>query len=73
MSGFREWQALLRELRDQGFIVTRTSQMHYCARGPDRSKPVVHFAESDDPRAIKNTLRDLRKAGFVWNKRNDAA
>lgn len=66
MSGFREWQALIRELRTQGFTVHRTTRGHYSARGRDRSKPVIHFAESSDPRAIQNTLRDLRKAGFKW-------
>lgn len=60
-----DWRELQRALVDQGFEVSRTEGNHYQARAPTGGR-LVHFSESDEPRAFKNTVGDLRRVGFVW-------
>jgi len=62
---------LIRELRSQGWEVDQTTQGHYRATPPDRSKPIVHMgSESGDFRAVRNNIARLRKSGFIppWDE-----
>lgn len=72
MSDFDKLRA---ELRRQNFAVAQTKNGHWRADAPGGAG-CVHFSESEDPRAIKNTVSDLRKVGFEWpppvSRRNGA-
>ena len=66
MSELRE-RDLIPALEEQGWVVNTTSNGHYKAYPPDDEKSLVTFSlGSNDPRAIKNTLSDLRSRGFRW-------
>lgn len=76
-----DFDKLRTELKEQGFIVEKTNRGHWKATQPNRGNwqvarngtGTVTFSESNDPRAIKNTISDLRKIGFEWpptNKKN---
>jgi len=62
----KDYRPLINELIAQGWTIDETAQGHWKAVPPDRTKPLVHFAMSDDPRGLRNTVRDLKRAGFVW-------
>lgn len=64
-----DWRSVLKELRVQNWTLSKNNNGHWKAVPPDPSLPLVTFSESGDPRAIKNTLRDLRDSGFQWNER----
>lgn len=66
MAGNKDFKPVISALRDQNWEVTQTTQGHYRARPPDPSKSIVHLSTSYDPRALKNTIQELRKSGFVW-------
>lgn len=66
MSANKDYKPIIAELRVQGWTVDRTGQGHYRAAPPDRSRPIVHFSASDDFHALKNTVKDLSKSGFIW-------
>lgn len=66
MSACKDFRPVLAELRNQGWTTEQTRQGHWKAVPPDKSKSIVHFSASAEPRALKNTLQDLRKNGFVW-------
>ena len=66
MSANKDYKPIIAELRNQGWTVDRTGQGHYRAAPPDRSRPIVHFSASDDFHALKNTVKDLAKSGFIW-------
>jgi hypothetical protein len=60
------WDPVVAELREQGFVVERTEGNHWSVRSPSGGRP-VHFSYSDEPRALKNTISELRKVlGFVY-------
>jgi len=56
---------LLRALKDQGWNVDTTKQGHYKALAPD-GVGIVLFADTTEPRGMKNNLADLRRNGFQW-------
>lgn len=56
-------------LAEQAWSVTRTANNHYRATPPDRTKPIVHFSTSEEPRAIRNTIKRLERSGFSWTTR----
>lgn len=61
------WRSVLDALRRQGWALRRTGQRHWRAAPPDPARPVVFFGDhGNDPRAIRNALRDLRRSGFCW-------
>ena len=62
----KDFQPILTELRQQDWDVQQTTRGHWKATPPDRSKPLVHFSMSDDHHALKNTLKDLQRSGFMW-------
>jgi len=66
MSAKKEYKEIVEELRRQGWTVTLTTQGHNKAVPPDPDKMIIHFSTSDDQHALLNTLRDLRRQGFVW-------
>jgi len=75
----KELRPLLRELKAQSWVVDKISGTHFKATPPEKEGEVVHFCVSNDPRGIKNTIRDLKRSGFVWpqkkapkSKRNGA-
>ena len=66
MSRHANIKALIKELRDQDFIVEKTAQGHYRVCPPDPQYPIVHMGgDSGDPRAWKNNLSRLKKSGFI--------
>jgi len=62
----KDFDELMTELRRQGWKLVQTGNGHWKATPPDPTKTLVHFAISGEPRAIKNTISDLRKRGFIW-------
>ena len=61
-----DFKDLAAALREQGWTVEKLSSGHFRAQPPDPKKSLVHFSTGSDPRSIKNTIADLRRAGFVW-------
>lgn len=62
-----DFRSVHRALAEQGWRVEQTQMGHYKAAPPDRTRTIVHFSESNDPRAIRNTITNLKKSGFAWN------
>lgn len=63
----KDYKHILAALKEQGWRLESTSDSHIKAYPPDKDRPLVCFAiTSGDPRAIKNTIRDLRASGFDW-------
>lgn len=62
----RDFRPIVTELRLQGWTVEKTERGHWRATPPDASKGLIHFSESDDPHALMNTLRDLKRQGFQY-------
>lgn len=61
-----EFKPVIRALEIQGWRVAKTGQGHYRAAPPNEAAQVVHFGTSSDHRALKNTIAQLRRSGFVW-------
>jgi hypothetical protein len=60
------WDPIVDELREQGFVVERNEGNHWSVKSPKGGR-LVHFSYSNEPRAVKNTLGDLKRIlGFVW-------
>lgn len=59
-----DFDKLRTELRRQGFAVERTSRGHHRVTAADGGQTV--FSDSEDHRAFKNTIADLKKIGFAW-------
>ena len=64
--GAKEFREIIAELRYQGWNVNQTTQGHYKACPPDKTKEIIHFSLSTDTHAQLNTIRDLKKQGFQW-------
>lgn len=63
----KDYKALFKELDRQGWELEEIQGHHYKAFPPDKDQDIVCFATtSGDPRAMRNTIRDLRKSGFQW-------
>lgn len=60
-----DFDKLRTELRRQGFAVERTSRGHHRVTAPNGAQTV--FSDSEDHRAMKNTLSDLKKIGYEAN------
>lgn len=57
---------LQRELREQGWRLDQTVQGHYKAFSPDGHE-LVTFCDTNEPRAMKNCLAQLRRTNqFQW-------
>lgn len=68
MSNRKEHDALVDACREQGWDVTQTTQGHWRCAPPDKTKQVVHIGgrSAGDPRAIKNSIAELRRSGLIW-------
>lgn len=66
MSDKKTYREIIDALLRQGWEVEQTTQGHYRAAPPDRSQGIVHFSTSEDPHALMNTIRDLKKRGLTW-------
>jgi hypothetical protein len=66
MSANKDFRPIVDALRAQGWELTQTERGHWRAAPPDKTKPLVHFAESNEVRALKNCISQLRQSGFVW-------
>ncbi len=64
--GIPNTKELMRELREQGWRLDRTIQGHYKAFSPDGHE-LVTFSDTNEPRAMKNCLAQLRRTNqFQW-------
>jgi hypothetical protein len=61
-----ELDPVIDELKKQGFILTKTSNGHFSAKSKTGTGGIVHFSYSGDIYAFRNTIRDLKKIGFIW-------
>ena len=61
----KEIRQLIKELEKQGFRVTQAGSGHFIAWPPDvEVRPVTIPSTPSDYRSMRNTLADLRRAGF---------
>ena len=64
--GIPSTKELIRELREQSWRVEQTGNGHYKTFAPD-GRTLITFADTSEPRAMKNNLADLRRTGqFQW-------
>jgi len=61
-----DFKDIFSELRTQNWELEKTSRGHWKATPPDKSLAIVHFSESNDPHALRNTIRDLKRGGLIW-------
>lgn len=66
MTPKRMFARVLEIARANKWEVTRCTKGHghYQLKSPDPRVAPIHVAESGDPRAIKNTISALRRAGL---------
>lgn len=62
----KEMRPILHELERQGWELEDTNNGHTTARPPDKSKPLVTLSRCIEPRAMMNTISQLRRSGFIW-------
>lgn len=62
----KEREKLLKELLRQGFTYTRTSKQHYMVRSSEGTLITTLSGTASDHRALRNSIAQLRRAGFVW-------
>ena len=63
----KDYKQIFDALKEQGWGQEAMSNGHYKLVPPDKHHPMVCIATtSNDFRAIKNVIRDLRASGFVW-------
>lgn len=64
---YKDARPIMDALRAQKWVLETTKNNHVRAIPPDKSQPAVCFAPgSNDPRSLKNILRDLKRSGFIW-------
>jgi hypothetical protein len=61
-----DFKAILRALREQGWTVKPTATRHKKCVPPSPDREIVVIANSAMWCAQQNTIKDLRKNGFVW-------
>lgn len=61
----RDLNKILKELETQGFTHRRTKKGHRVVTKDARIVAVFACTPSD-PRSVKNSLADCKRAGFVW-------
>lgn len=61
-------QAVLREARDQNWVVEKTSSGHWKCKAPDGKTTVILSGTASDKRSIKNGIARMRQAGFIWKE-----
>lgn len=60
---------LIKALREQGFVVTRTGRGHWLVRNADGDFVTTLAGTPSEHRGWKNALATLRRAGFIWPPR----
>lgn len=66
----KEVKALLKDLDAAGWPTKRTSKGHHMVFHPETGRKVTTLAGTpSDPRSLKNSLADLKRAGFDWKAR----
>lgn len=64
--GIPSTKELLRALREQGWRLDQTVHGHYKGFSPD-GRELITFADTNEPRAMKNCLAQLRRTNqFQW-------
>jgi len=66
MSTRTDYQDLSRSLAEQGWTVTPNGAEKWKAVPPGAVGNIVFFSVSQDPRALHNTIRDLKRSGFEY-------
>lgn len=64
-----DWKTLMREVMAQGWSVRFTKRGHTRCQSPDGKVVIISGGLGGSPscpRAARNALRDLRRAGLVW-------
>lgn len=66
----RDLDDVLAELERQGFHARRTRRGHWLVRNKDGQRVITTLSGSaSDPRALRNGLAQLKRAGFRWPPR----
>jgi hypothetical protein len=66
MSAGWDLKAILAALAEQRWTVTKTKSARHKCVPPDPDHDIVVVAETSSWSAQQNTIRDLRRSGFVW-------
>jgi hypothetical protein len=66
MASNKDFRHILEELERQRWAVEQTTKGHYRAAPPDPNKRIITFSLSNEPRAIHNTISQLKTSGFLW-------
>lgn len=59
---------LEKALKAQGFTVEPTKGNHWEVRGSNGIRATTYAGTSSDRRGDKNSLAQLKRAGFVWDR-----
>ncbi len=62
----REWRELIEEAQRQGWRAERTQRGHWQLFAPDGRTIVTLPGTPSDWRAFRNTIAQMRRAGFRW-------
>jgi hypothetical protein len=62
----KDTKKVLAEAERQGFTVRTTSRGHAQVRNADGQVVAVFSGSPSDIRALRNSIAELRRAGFVW-------
>lgn len=65
----KQFRDLFRALDAQGFTYRRTGTGHWQVRNPDGRVVTVMASTPSDHRSMRNSLADLRRAGFNWKRK----
>lgn len=65
-SSAHRYKPIIKELRQQDWGLSQTTQGHYKAIPPSKEHGIVHFSTSDDSHAFLNTIKALVTRGFIW-------
>jgi len=60
---------LIKALREQGFVVTRTGKGHWLVRNANGDFVTTLAGTPSEYRGWKNAIAKLRRAGFIWPPR----
>lgn len=66
MAANKDYKPIFKALVEQGWTYDRTAGGHFKATPPSLAPIVTVSTTSRDPRDLLNTVRQLRKSGFVW-------
>jgi hypothetical protein len=61
-----DFRTILQALKDQGWTITPTANARSKCVPPRADLDIVFISETANRAAQQNTLKDLRRSGFVW-------